>query len=227
MRKLVIITLTILAFFVCLFLGLQAAGILPGDLIKELTGISKESSFSSSPLQHNLLVLHVDDLQAETPKLVSVWGLIVYYPDPKLIFQPLYPLPDTNGMDYPGTFKLREDKTLSPEFIKAVGDYNQIHWDDYIMADDAAYVQLHQFITNEENPAISQQPEIQIAAEQKMISKLCDVLVQKQTEFLLPIRWSLLIPDHLQTSLDLDRTLAKWDILTHGEKPLNCMVFGD
>src|SRR3990170_4343495 len=81
MRKFVIF-LTILVFLACLGFGLYTS-YKPDGNKNQVEGRFSPTVSPVSEYQSNYLIIHVDDLLAENPQLISVWGLIAYYPEPK------------------------------------------------------------------------------------------------------------------------------------------------
>ncbi|TLN24196.1 hypothetical protein FDZ74_03105, partial [bacterium] len=77
MRKIGIF-LALIAFLLFLFLGFQAANLFtaPGE---EQSG---NLTSTDEAAQSNILLLHIDHLDAEAPALVSMWVIFSYQVDP-------------------------------------------------------------------------------------------------------------------------------------------------
>jgi hypothetical protein len=224
MRK-VLILLSILAFMFCL-----AAGIIIAQ--KSLNSISEQGNSNNvtrpeSSYQQNILLIHVDELQKNQPALISVWGLILYFPEPKIILQPIYPSP-IEPESFPLTaFKITQTKNLNPRFIQQMSLQTQMDWDNYILIDHQALsffaAELFsgdQFYTPDQTNSI-------ISVERGYFSKLCNRLVELEQDGLQQIRWKHLIPDHWRSNLSFDDAMLNWEKLTSPQSPIKCEVFGE
>jgi len=78
MRKFVIF-LTILVFLACLGFGLWTS--YKPEISKKQAGDGSTVQVTPvSQFQNNYLIIHVDNLTADSPQLISIWGLIAYFP---------------------------------------------------------------------------------------------------------------------------------------------------
>jgi len=91
--------------------------------------------------QQNFLIIGVDDLEAESPRLESVWMLLYIPPTPQFTLIPLYPSAYAGGeetQDYmESTFALGNDLKPNPAFLVAVQSVNT-WWNNYIILDETA-----------------------------------------------------------------------------------------
>lgn len=129
--KAVVIILSIIAFIVCLLVGLQA-----GTDSRNVTGAihSSESSPIPPSQQRTLLIIFTDDIQSPSARLAGLW-IVFYRPDtPRLVVMPLYPLDASD--DLANQFTLTSSHIPSPSFLKAVQGYD-FRWDGYVLADQA------------------------------------------------------------------------------------------
>jgi len=223
MRKTVIF-LTILVFLACLGFGLWTS-YKPDQNKKLVEGGFSPATTSVSQFQSNYLLIHVDNLQAENPKLVSVWGLIAYFPEPKLIFQALYPMPTATNDQVLQRYKLSSQKIPDSSWLRALADFNQITWDSYILVDDTALTQLGVYVFG---AGISQdQPANPISMEQSYMQSMCSVFSEQGRNFLDGFSWKELIPDHFRTNVSLDFGLVNTDKLLSAGLPIRCEIFGN
>ncbi|MHB0923235.1 MAG: hypothetical protein ACYC3H_04650 [Bellilinea sp.] len=223
MRKFVIF-LTILVFLACLGFGLYTS------YKPELTKKQAEGDNSAqmvtpvSQFQNNYLVIHVDDLTADAPQLISVWGLIAYFPEPKLIFQALYPLATATNADIQSRYALSSQKVPDPVFLRTLEQVNQITWDNYILLDNLAFDQLGLFvyggglsIESVTNP---------LPAEQSYMQTLCDTFSIQGRNFLEGFQWKEIIPDHFRSNVSMDFGLVNIDRLLSPGLQVRCEIFG-
>ena len=223
MRKIVIV-LTILVFFACMILGLYASNILPPP------GQNNSADSTAKPpgvsYQRNIAILHVDDLQADSPKLMSIWGLILYFPEPKVIIQPLYPLDIEGNTDLGNRFSLSSDKTPNQVFMKFLADDNQITWDNYLVLDQQGMSAIGMWAFGGDPLQVSDPTLSALQLEKVYFNQLCGALEAQGNQFLSGSAWSDIIPDHMHSNIGLDDMLADWTKLTQGSQPLDCQVFG-
>lgn len=221
MRKIVIF-LTILVFLACLVFGLYTS------YKQDKNKVTVEGGYSpttTSQFQNNYLIIHVDNLQAESPKLISVWGLIAYFPEPKLIFQALYPMPTATSEEVLRRYKLSSQKIPDSAWLRSLADFNQITWDNYILLDDAAFTQLGVFVFGS---GISQdQPDNTIGAEQSYMQTMCSSFSSQGRGFLEGFQWKDMIPDHFRSNVSLDYGLLNADKLLSPGLPVRCEIFGN
>lgn len=223
MRKTVIF-LTILVFLACLGFGLYTS-YKPDQNKKQVEGGFSPSTTSVSQFQNNYLIIHVDNLQADSPKLISVWGLIAYFPEPKLIFQALYPMPTATNAEVLQRYKLSSQKIPDAGWLRALADFNQITWDNYILVDDAALTQLGVFVFG--SGINTDQPDNPIGAEQSYMQSMCTTFASQGRSFLEGFQWKDMIPDHFRSNVSLDFGLVNTDKLLSPGLPIRCEIFGN
>jgi len=226
MRKSVI-ALTIIAFLACFFIGLYLAEIVPGK-----GGVSGQAGNNplatpASRFQHNILVIRVDDLQSQSPKLVSIWGLIVYFPEPKLIFQRVYPLSTLENDKIEANFSLSSGKVPSNAFLKVLNESLNIIWDNYILLDIQAGDQLSAWAGAAGVGGIEPGSDQMFSLEGEAVRQMCEKFAAQSTDTRDPFDWQTTIPDHMRSNIPLDFGLLSIDRLSHGEKPLKCEIYND
>lgn len=103
--------------------------------------------------QRNILLIGVNHLESPKPELESVW-LILYLPDmPKLTLMPLYP---TVGFGHErgqiiadsslaSLFQVGADSIPDPALFRYLSQ-SKIHWDNYIVFDEIALIDLIDFL---------------------------------------------------------------------------------
>ncbi len=227
MRK-IVIALTIIAFIACFLIGLYLAEIVPG---KGSLGSAAGNPLSTpvSKFQHNILIIRVDDLQARSPNLVSIWGLIVYFPEPKLIFQRIYPLGILEKDKIVASFSLSAGNVPSNTFLKSLNQSLNITWDNYILLDTQAG---DHFSSWAGGPALNQgetapDPEQALIAEAEVVRLLCEKYAAQSPESRDSFEWIPVIPDHMQTNMPLDFGLLTADKLNQSGTPVLCEIYND
>jgi hypothetical protein len=223
MRKIVIF-LTIVVFLACLGFGLYTS-YKPDQNKKQGEGGYLPVVTPVSQFQNNYLIIHVDNLQADNPQLVSVWGLIAYFPEPKLIFQALYPMQTPTNTQVLERYKLSSQKIPDAAWLRALADYNQITWDNYFLVDNEALNQLGNYVYG--GGINLDQPTNPISAEQAFMQTMCDAFAAQGRNFLIAYQWKDLIPDHFRSNVSLDFGLVNTDKLLSPGLPVRCEIFGN
>jgi hypothetical protein len=222
MRKFIIF-LTIVVFFGCLAMGLYTSNLLP------LNGQANAEAVTKPPgglYQRNIAIIHVDDLKAENPNLISIWGLIFYYPEPQIIFQPLYPIHVDGNQNISSRFAITKNGDPNPVFMQFLSEDNKITWDNYILVDSDGISLFTSAIAGAALPEGSDSPDIVLTVESALYGQFCNtVMTNPQLQFN-SVTWTDLIPDHFHSNIILDDILSGWARLTRVEQPLDCQVFG-
>jgi len=228
MRKLVIV-LTIIAFMACFGIGLYLAEIVPGTGILKGDSGKVQLSTPASRSQHNILVIRVDDLQSKSPQLVSIWGLIVYYPEPKLIFQRVYPLGMVDQNQIKGSFSLSARKIPSQSFLKILNEKLNIQWDNYILIDNLA---SDAFSTWAGGPPVGQpetlaDPSLLIKVEGEAVRQVCAKFSTQSQGQRDSFNWEQVVPDHLLTDIPLDFGLLSLNRLNKTGQAIQCDIYSE
>ena len=223
MRKIVIF-LTVLVFLACLGFGLYTS-YKPEENKNQAENENIPAVTPVSQFQNNYLLIHVDNLTADMPQLISIWGVIAYFPEPKLIFQALYPLPTATNADIQTSFSLSSQKVPDPKFLRAMAQINQITWDNYILVDTLTFDLVGQFVFGGSlNLESISNP---LPAEIPYMQAICGTFSNQGKDFLEGFRWKEIIPDHFKTNISLDYGLANLDKLLAPGLPVQCEIYGN
>lgn len=192
--------------------------------------------------QRNLLVIGVDDIDAEIPGLRSVW-LIIFMPNtPHFMLLPIYPTGTFTDTNHPSTigslpesFHLDRGKTPHDSFFKAL-EVKEIWWHAYILLDDTALLEISNFVGRnggdsssypkdvfKNTPDPENDPLGSLLGQAEFVQLLC-----KQTTHLSDVERSqylkLLtkVEGHLRSDLDLDTTIMEWQQLVKQGGNITC-----
>lgn len=192
--------------------------------------------------QRNLLVIGVDDIDAETPGLRSVW-LIIFMPNtPHFMLLPIYPngtFADTNQPSATGSlpkaFQLDRGKTPHDSFFKAL-EAKEIWWHDYILLDETALLEIGNFVARNEGDSSSYPNDVfkntpnskddplgSLLGQAEFVQLLC-----KQTTHLSDVERSQYLKlltkvgGHLRSDLDLETTIMEWQQLIKEGGNITC-----
>jgi hypothetical protein len=223
-------------FLFILFVGFGFLGYLIMNGVKELfstTNITTTDAIPLSGKQQNFIIIHVDDLSAETPKLVSVWA-VFFYPSesPSLTFKELYPHhPTPNQLDekFAATFMLSEKGQISNKLIKQLDAY-QFQWSGYVLIDHQAINYISKWLQIQNIP-ISLQQAIQIPGatvmpedEIEWYNQVCSQIEWLDLQTTKNIPWSDMIPLHMHSTMLFDQLVTIWDYLARSDIPPHCEV---
>jgi len=70
-------------FAVFAYLGFQAASNIKANSSGGTLPANAPTALASA--QQNILLIHVDDLTSAKPRLISAWGVFIYYTDPNQV----------------------------------------------------------------------------------------------------------------------------------------------
>lgn len=226
--KVVAIILSLLAFIVCLVIGVQAGSQLQRQ--KALQA-AQPATLISKDAQRTLLLIQVDDLSGDDPHLDGL-SLLMYIPGhPMLTFIPLFPAEMARDGEIANhlakTFGLDHNKALTQAFTNALKD-EQISWTGYILSDRLGLAALEAFL---QDPSGFNSASIKISAEvdaNKDPASTIPVYCSRVNDLQTSLDWSrlmsALIPDHLHTDLGLEMLLSDWKNLSSTGLPFNCKV---
>jgi hypothetical protein len=219
-----------LTFFVAIYLtsliaGLSFAGIRQAKAITQA---------SSTPTQSSWIMLHVDDMTIEQPKIVSVWAMfLTFSPGPQVFFKPLYAF-DASSNKYPHlgkVFTVSADRTISQDFIK---ELNRLipHQSGMVIMDDIGYEAFTDWfttpaITHESQPFVPQTGFTRIdtfKGESWNYVQICKTLENTAHPSLTDLPWRKLLPNHLVAYPTFQSLTSLWKRLVLAEFDAHCEV---
>jgi hypothetical protein len=238
-RPRILITLLIAGTF--LVFGLWADGLLEGNSIQNRSIPAIQPTFPfPTPItgQRNLLVIGVDKFQAKNPQLESIWMLSYFPESPQITFTPLYPASTPAALsgisDLLALFEINEQGVPSAAFLSALQE-KSIWWSGYIVLDEIALIQMVDFIGGliigehviDGAAALGNIPFAQAdqkaayQAQNDFLQDICKQIIRTRPVKDLQIITSL-IPDHIQTDINLSQTLREWQSFLEANVQLNC-----
>jgi len=178
-----------------------AIGFMLGTSAAQLNGQAAEVSPPVSTLipatstaapnsQQNFLIIGVNNLEAESPRLESIWMLLYIPPTPQFTLIPIYPSPYAGGEELQNylesTFALGKDLKPDPAFLVAVQSVN-IWWNNYIILDETAMANVVNTASSDNvmnNPDFGsrtianlplawEEPEAAVLAQAELLNGLC------------------------------------------------------
>lgn len=186
--------------------------------------------------QQNFLIIGVDDLNAQKPRLESVWMLLVIPPCPQFTLIPLYPSSFAGGQELQNylesTFALGNDLKPEPAFFVAIQSVNT-WWNNYIILDEESMANVVNVASpdNAKNnpdfgsrtiatlPLAWDDPEAAVLAQAELLNGLCHDFARSFSAKKLEIS-SKNLSDHMSTDLGAAKLTALLQTMTsnHSER---------
>lgn len=211
--------LIFLVFFICALLGYLTNRYV---IITSSSPRSTATPLPTLPNQRNLLILIINDFSLSSPEVKDLWALIIYYPQRKLIFQPLSPapLPDKQFPSFNQIWKA--ENKLSSLFLNQATQAYHIPWQDYLVLDSTALTQLSQWALNsEQGMGNGQEP-----SAKDVFAQICQRIQGSEEALSNLIEQQIHLPDHFHSSLSLETALEiRHKLNSVNDNPLECVVF--
>ncbi|MCC6146310.1 MAG: hypothetical protein IT308_01950 [Anaerolineaceae bacterium] len=225
MKKLWLILLFLFLFVFCLLFAFTGANSIWGNFSSSALSQKPGEAVNISNIQHNFLVIRVDDLQTANTQLLSVWIFFTTFSDPPyMVMKILYP--NTRQDKILSTFSLDDNRQPSPQFLQEVKKLD-FAWDGYIVVDDQGIQNLNYWMLGQPldmPPRDSQSTPDGFTIyvnDSRQWSALCQSLGSiKQREDVL--FWRDTLPAHLRTDLDFETMILFWDYMTNSNTPPYC-----
>lgn len=188
--------------------------------------------------QRNLLIIGVDRLNINNPGPESIWLLGYFADKPRISLVPVYPTPTGDSIQKHSkiisSIQLTQNGHPSPELVKFLRQ-ERIWWNGYVLLDAAALIEIVDFLGGVELdgqplngalavssfPPPSQDYSAALTGQTKLLRSMC-----AQTNQLAPtvdLRDIInLIPDHLQTDVDIFESVRIWRQLVNDGSDFVC-----
>lgn len=230
----IICSATGLAVVVLAFIAILLSSTFRGQNIQKVSPLPTPSNG-----QQNILVIGVDDLGRENPRLVGMW-LVIYFPSkPTITFVPIYPEPQrttlAESLPFARSFKLDTEGTPHVDFLNLLRQ-EQIWWNGYVLLDETAIAEAVDFFGSEKvnDGEIFNGKKILIAStsswgdtsqtidnQTNLIRQLCSQMSYLDADTdIKPIL--NLIPSHIRTNMNLINIIQDWRSLITQEDNLVC-----
>jgi hypothetical protein len=168
--------------------------------------------------QYNLLIIHVDSLQKEETNVRGVWMLFVTLSrPPNVILKEL----DTQSVVVQVSDSLdsleRGKEVHHKSVVQLIGLNVPLH--GYVIFDDEGREQLLSTLTS----VTSARQEMTYDSWKRGLinNNLCDVLLSSPSFFEV-MAWSDLVPQHLQTDIEMSDLLVIYDLIYHSTPSPDC-----
>jgi hypothetical protein len=172
--------------------------------------------------QQNILLVQVDQLESETPQLVSVWGVFVYLREPSsIMFVPLYP-GDEQALSEKMVreFRLTPGNGLDPNFQHMVENEIAVAFDNYILVDSAGLQQVRDWIQS-----IETSDAYPVSDEKSLLRAVCRYVLSPDRDQKASLEWTGMFPDHASTNLAFQDAISSWETVAAQGSSVRCEVF--
>ncbi|MCS6908936.1 MAG: hypothetical protein RML93_13805 [Anaerolineales bacterium] len=158
-----------------------------------------------TPAQTNFLLLFVNDLSAPHPQLTSAWLLVHPHDSLRLIFLPIFQ--EHNPDEELVTSFQIEGRSLSEEFLAAIEKRNLL-WHSFLVLDHLAQATI-----------LTDAQDNETLLSSVYLRRLCETLPW-QPQIL--GKFKTLIPEHLNSDLDLLNSIELWQLRLERSPNLTC-----
>lgn len=230
MRKLFIF-FSAVVFIGCVFFGFKAASNLFSERAENQNSLLDTPQVQ--PGQSNFLIVLVNDLTADEPQLISLWGVLNYPSEPpQVVFLPLYPTANTEtNREVASDFDLSNNKKIPGRSIGKLEDAMDLSFDGYFLTDNAALLPFASYADLETLEIFNQPADSgeTIVAVQKSINSFFTAICRlcksgASNSFFSKIEWSNLLPDHFSTDLTFEELMLMIDRINISAALTTCEV---
>jgi hypothetical protein len=226
MKKSIIILLCLIIFSLCAFFGFESTKKAWQTVSEQPPTQSPTDLPKVNSIQHNILIIRVNDLASPSPAIKSAWILLFTTTDPSnLILKILYP--SAVAFINPEVLILDKQNRPSVEFENEIKKIN-LSWDGYLIFDETGIKAIGEWFSGESqdtSPDISQGTAEAFNTYQSdfnnftVMCKNLPNVAQHKTNF----RWRSLIPAHIRSDLSFENLVVYWDFMTSTRQPI-CKV---
>jgi len=202
-----------------------------------ISGLNAESiheDMTNDSGQTNYLIILVDSLVKDKPKLEGVWLAGHVASLPEVVFLPLYPsnnMAETCYME--GIFELSDHQTPEKNFLEFLRS-KEINWEHFVLLDKTSIAELASIVTwslPERHLFFSQQdikemledaggPDVQIKTQARLASSFCQIAPDLARSADPGIIWNLL-NNRMHSDITLQAVETAHQLLSRpGEKPI-------
>ncbi len=173
--------------------------------------------------QHNMLVVQVDQLDSQEPRLQMVWFMSVFFMEdvpPAITFVQLYSPQATNehAHNLEQAFSLTQGGEPSNEFWKALEVFD-VDWEGYFLVDQFSA----QFILEWANGSGDYTgPLMDPQRLESLVQQTCQSVSGMAMRETVPFNWNSIAPTHFRSNVRMAEAMEYWNEITSTEQTLRC-----
>lgn len=224
MKNLLVIFLILLIFSICAVIGYNAANRFDLPTFEAQQAPTNVAPGEKTE-QHNFIIVQVDQLGVDKPRLVSVWFASLFFMEgtpPTLTFAQLYS-PFSNGnqsRSLERAFSLTSSGEPSAGFWRSVRSY-KIKWEAYFVVDQNSTQRMLEWVNG---PADFISPFFEPEKTQALVQQTCQSLAGLSSREAPAFDWTGLAPEHFRSNLRMEIGLAYWNRMVVKDQQLRCEV---
>jgi hypothetical protein len=216
MKNVIFIIIIIAVFLACGTVGYQFANQIDPGLAATPTSPGPEIGKQE---QHNLVIVHVDQLDSRKPKLVSIWFVSLFFMEnvsPTLTFAQIYPSQTNAKLNQAleRSFNLNDNGDPQGGFWKTISGL-RIKWEGYLLVDNVTAQTALEWV---DGPAdyvsILSGGANRTPVTSQFVMQTCTSLsglAKRKTD---PFTWGALVPNHFRSDLRMEVALSYWNRVT-------------
>ena len=173
--------------------------------------------------QHNVMVVQVDQLDAEGPRLESVWFVSIFFMEnvpPSLTFVQLYSPSATseNARAIERAFSLNPGGEPGEAFWKALEVF-EVPYEGYFLVDRFSAQRLLEWANG---PGDHVSPLADPQNSRLLLEQTCQSISGISLRETTPFDWTGLAPKHFRSNMRMEKAVDYWRKLTSSETALRC-----
>ncbi len=218
-------------FIAFIFFGFKAASNLFAERAEDQNNIITTPQLSL--VQSNYLLVLVNDLTADQPQLISLWGVLNYPSNPpQLVFIPLYPTSSTDtNREISSAFDLSNTKKIPARSIGKLEDALDLSFAGYFVSDNSGFLRFADYANLDtleifSKPAESSESIISVENSiNSFFTAVCELCESgASNSFFSKIEWSHLLPDHFSTDMSFEEMSLMIERINNSAPLTTCEV---
>ncbi len=220
--------LVIIIFLICAVIGYEVAVHLSESAVTG-QGTAVATADGVRGVQHNLVIIQVDDLDSQQPRMVSAWFLSLFFVNgasPTVTLAQMYPTRANAAIvqSFERSFSLDAQGDPSPAFWKAVSAL-KIRWEGYILVDNVTIQKVMEWTNGPGTyPALLGTTQDHPQESKQTILTTCQSIGGIANRGKAPFEWADIVPDHFRSDLRMEVAITYWNEMTRTNMPVNCQV---
>ncbi len=231
--KRIAIVFILLVFIVFAYLGFQAASNLKTN--PSAAGLPVNAATALASTQQNYILIHVDDLTQAKPKLISAWGVFVYYASVnQVMFIPMLPSYDAAVQtSLASEFSLDKTGQVNSRFISQLQQKFNVKITGVVVTDNTGLSLFNNWVAGQSNPILAAPPQgddekhVVLLNAQGFFQTVCTAVQNKSTDLFSTIDWGQLVPGHFVTNMSFETIMADYQKLMKSSAPNQCTVLSN
>jgi hypothetical protein len=221
MKNLLLVVVVIIVFFACATIGYNVATRFDHPQQADLPAPAATAGTNNE--QYNMLIVQVNQLDAEKPELVSVWFISLFFQEdsaPLITFAQLYApwSGTTSARLLSKTFSLDANGEPAQGFWKAIQS-QKIKWDAYFVVDDFSVQRTLEWLNG---PGDYISPLNTAADTNTLVGQICRSMAGINVREGSAFDWNGLAPLHFRSNLRMEIGMGYWNRVTGASKPVTC-----